>query len=46
MIERTDTGLNRRGLLFVGDSKMSALGTRAEIMRRGHYYLSPLPFNQ
>lgn len=30
------------GLLFVGDSKMSALGTRAHIQRLGHHYLCPL----
>ena len=43
LIERIDADLNRRGLLFVGDSKMSSLQTRAEIVRRGHCYLSPLP---
>jgi transposase len=43
LIARIDRELNRRGLLFVGDSKMSALETRAELVRRGHYYLSPLP---
>lgn len=30
------------GLLFVGDSKMSALGSRAHIQRLGHHYLCPL----
>ena len=30
------------GLLFVGDSKMSALATRAHIHRLNHYYLCPL----
>jgi transposase len=30
------------GLLFVGDSKMSALGIRAHIQRLGHHYLCPL----
>jgi transposase len=30
------------GLLFVGDSKMSALGSRAHMQRVGHYYLCPL----
>lgn len=30
------------GLLFVGDSKMSALGIRTHIQRLHHYYLCPL----
>ncbi len=30
------------GLLFVGDSKMSALGIRAHIQQLGHHYLCPL----
>ena len=30
------------GLLFVGDSKMSALSIRAHIHRLGHHYLCPL----
>jgi transposase len=30
------------GLLFVGDSKMSALAIRAHIHRLGHHYLCPL----
>lgn len=30
------------GLLFVGDSKMSALATRAHIQRLGQHYLCPL----
>jgi len=34
--------LTKAGLLFVGDSKMSALATRAYIHGRGHYYLNPL----
>ena len=43
LIERVDASLNRRGLLFVGDCKMSALETRFDLVTRGHYYLSPLP---
>jgi transposase len=31
------------GLLFVGDSKMSALVTRATVQQQDHYYLMPLP---
>lgn len=30
------------GLLFVGDCKMSAAATRAEVQDLGHYYLCPL----
>jgi len=43
LIERVDAALELRGLLFVGDCKMSALETRLDVVRRGHYYLSPLP---
>jgi transposase len=43
LIERVDASLNQRGLLFVGDCKMSALETRLDLVTRGHYYLSPLP---
>lgn len=31
------------GMLFIGDSKMGALATRAHIARHGHYYYMPLP---
>ena len=37
------TLLARSGLLFVGDSKMSALATRAAIDAQGDFYLTPLP---
>src|SRR6266478_655961 len=43
LIERIETGLNTPGLLFVGDCKMSALATRAHVVGRPHFYLSPLP---
>jgi transposase len=43
LIGRVDVALGLRGLLFVGDCKMSALETRLDLARRGHYYLSPLP---
>jgi transposase len=33
-----------QGLLVVGDSKMSALGTRATIVSRGDQYLTPLAY--
>jgi transposase len=31
------------GLLFVGDSQMSAVATRATVQQQGHSYLMPLP---
>jgi transposase len=37
------SGLNKTGLLFVGDWKMSALETRAYLARHQDWYLSPLP---
>jgi transposase len=43
LIKRIEAGLTQSGLLFVGDCKMSALGTRAYIAGRHHMYLSPLP---
>jgi transposase len=42
IIERMLHILTQAGVLFVGDSKMSALATRAYIHGRGHYYLAPL----
>src|SRR5438874_1893137 len=41
--ERMRRGLNKTGLLFVGDGKMSALDTRAYLARHQDWYLSPLP---
>ena len=43
LIERMRSGLNKTGLLFVGDCKMSALETRAYLARHQDWYLSPLP---
>ena len=43
LIERMRTGLNKTGLLFVGDGKMSALDTRAYLARHQDWYVSPLP---
>jgi transposase len=43
IIERMRSGLNKTGLLFVGDCKMSALETRAYLVRHQDWYLSPLP---
>src|SRR5947209_595426 len=42
MIDRVLACLGRRSLLFVGDSKMSALATRAHLVAHGQYYLTPL----
>jgi transposase len=35
-------GLGRRGLLYIGDSKLGALDTRAFVEAGGDYYLCPL----
>ena len=43
LLERMRLGLNKTGLLFVGDCKMSALDTRAYLARHQDWYLSPLP---
>src|SRR5712691_7036764 len=43
IIERIRRGLHKTGLLFVGDCKMSALETRAYLVRHQDWYLSPLP---
>jgi transposase len=43
IIERIRTGVQTTGLLFVGDCKMSALDTRAYLVRHQDCYLSPLP---
>lgn len=42
IIERALTCLERKGLLVVGDCKMSALATRAYLQAQGQYYLAPL----
>jgi transposase len=43
IMERIRTGLQTPGLLFVGDCKMSALETRASLVRHQDFYVSPLP---
>jgi transposase len=43
LMERIRPGLQTPGLLFVGDCKMSALETRAYLVRHQDLYLSPLP---
>lgn len=42
VIQRMRATLGERGLLYLGDSKMSALGIRAELARGGDFYLVPL----
>jgi transposase len=42
IIARMLTILSKTGLLFVGDCKMSALGTRAYLQEQEQFYLSPL----
>jgi transposase len=43
IIDRIRSGLDKSGLLFVGDCKMSALETRWHIASHQQLYLSPLP---
>jgi transposase len=43
MTRRVRSLLGRTGLLYVGDCKMAALATRAELAVEGDYYLMPLP---
>jgi len=43
LIARVQAMLRRSGLLYVGDSKMAALATRASITAHKDYYLVPLP---
>jgi transposase len=42
IIGRVRASLTTSGLLYVGDSKLGALGTRAHIQHEGDYYLCPL----
>ncbi len=41
--QRVKDILNKKGLLIVGDSKMSAMSTRTAIAAGNDYYLTPLP---
>ncbi len=41
-IKKVQASLQTRGLLHVGDCKMSALGIRAYVANSGDHYLSPL----
>jgi transposase len=43
LIRRVRQQLRRHGLLYVGDCKMSALATRAELVHEKDYDLMPLP---
>jgi transposase len=43
LIRRVRQQLRQHGLLYTGDSKMSALATRAELVAQKDYYLMPLP---
>lgn len=45
-IEEVRASLGQQGLLYVGDSKMAALGTRGSIDAARDYYLCPLPQKQ
>ena len=45
-IERVRQGLNKRGVLYIGDAKMGAKGTRGFIQAGGDYYLCPLSATQ
>jgi len=40
--QRVKKTIVEKGVLVVGDSKMSAIGTRGEIVNGGDYYLTPL----
>jgi transposase len=42
LIDRVHQGLERGGLLYVGDCKMAAEKTRAHIQAQGDFYLCPL----
>jgi transposase len=42
LIDRVHQGLQRVGLLYVGDCKMAAEKTRAHIQAQGDFYLCPL----
>ena len=45
-IEDTQKVINKNGVLYVGDSKISAMETRAKIAANGDYYLTHLPQNK
>ena len=43
IMERIRRGVNKSGLLFVGDCKMSAFATRTHVARCHDFSLSPFP---
>jgi transposase len=43
LLQRVRAQLGRSGLLYVGDCKMAALATRADVVAHKDYYLMPLP---
>ena len=45
-IDQVRSGVGRRGLLYVGDSKLMALATRTHLVAGGDYYLAPLALTQ
>jgi transposase len=45
-VEQVRTALGREGLLYVGDCKMGAAGTRAFVAAGGDFYLCPLSEKQ
>lgn len=45
-IQQVRTGLEKRGLLYVGDCKLMALETRAYVHAGGDYYLGPFSKTQ
>jgi transposase len=42
-IKRVQQSLGRRGVTYIGDSKMAAIQTRAYVAQSENYYLCPLP---
>jgi len=46
IIARVRASLGQTGLLYVGDCKLAALLTRAQVQAGGDYYLCPLPSSQ
>jgi len=42
MIARVREGLDKQGLLYIGDCKMAAIQTRASIQKHGDLYVCPL----
>jgi transposase len=43
LLARVRSQLKRKGLLYSGDCKMAAIGTRADIVAHDDFYLVPLP---